>query len=226
MTRIAVVDAAQELRDDMSQHLRQAGHEVQAVPNGQGLRELLPRFAPRIVVLDAHPCDKDGLRMASQLRQHQPDIGIVMLTHHHALADRLAGYRQGADHSLTKPVQVDELVLVVRNLERRIGADAPKAWRLSQAALSLSAPDGRAVAVTASEAALLQALAQAPQRQCSRQELVLALGADWLSYDQRRLEAIISRLRRKLTQRLGTTDVPLRALRGQGYGFVEPLTLR
>jgi DNA-binding response OmpR family regulator len=140
------------------------------------------------------------------------------------LYERLAGRRQGADHYLAKPVQIDELVLVVRSLARRITARAPAAWTVSPQRLQLQAPSGATVAITQSESALLAALARAPQRQCSRRALAQALGESWEAYDERRLEALVSRLRRKLADGCGC-EAPLRTLRGSGYGFVEPLQL-
>lgn len=224
MTRIAVVDDIPELLDDICFHLRQAGHAVQGAADGRALSALIPLFRPDIVVLDVGLPGEDGLQIASRLRAQQPDIGIVMLTGRTALPDRLAGHRQGADHYLVKPVQVDELVLVVRALARRLGPSEGTGWALNPAAMTLSVPGGEALAVTHNEACLLAAIARAPQRQCSRQQLASALGEDWRTYDERRLEATVSRLRRKLADAAGR-EAPLRAIRGQGYGFIEALQI-
>lgn len=223
-TRIAVVEDTAELREDVCFHLRHAGYTVDSAADGQALTALLPRFAPDIVVLDVGLPGEDGLQIAGRLRAQQPEIGIVMLTGRAALHERLAGRRQGADHYLAKPVQIDELVLVVRSLARRIAPRAAAGWVVSPHSLQVRPPDGEPVAITRSEAALLAALARAPQRQCSRRELAQALGEAWETYDERRLEALVSRLRRKLAEGCGH-EAPLRTLRGSGYGFVQALQL-
>ena len=225
MTRIAVVDDIPDLLDDVCFHLRQAGHTVQPANDGLALNALMGRFVPDIVVLDVGLPGENGLQIAARLRAQQPDIGIIMLTGRSALHDRLAGHRQGADHYLAKPVQMDELVLVVRGLARRMAPSDPEGWSLDAAALQLQTPDGPQVAITQPEARLLAALARAPQRQCSRRDLVQALGECWETYDERRLEALVSRLRRKLSQAAGR-EAPLRSMRGQGYGFHEALLIR
>jgi DNA-binding response OmpR family regulator len=226
MIRIAVVDDIPELREDLCFHLRQAGHQVEAASDGRTLTALLPRFAPHIVVLDLGlPGGEDGLQIAARLRAQQPDIGIIMLTGRTALHERLTGHRHGADHYLTKPVQIDELVLVVGVLERRLAPPVSQGWTLTVASLTLTSVCGSAITVTQSEAKVLEAMARAPQRQCSRRQLAAALGEDWDCYDERRLEALVSRLRRKLTD-AGGKEAPLRAMRGQGYSFNEALQIR
>ena len=225
MTRIAVVDDIPELLEDVCFHLRNAGYAVDSAHDATSLAALLPRFAPDIVVLDVGLPGEDGLQIASKLRAQQPDIGIIMLTGRAALHDRLAGRRQGADHYLAKPVQIDELVLVVRSLERRLAPRQASGWAVNPQNLQVTAPGGATIAITQPEATVLAAIARAPQRQASRRDLAHALGETWETYDERRLEALVSRLRRKLAEGSGR-DVPLRALRGQGYGFLDQLQVR
>ncbi|MGS0756075.1 response regulator transcription factor, partial [Roseateles sp. GG27B] len=152
------------------------GYEVEGAADATALNKLLPRFAPAIVVLDVGLPGEDGLQIASRLRAQQPDIGIIMLTGRTALHERLAGHRQGADHYLAKPVQVDELVLVVRGLERRLSPRLPEGWLLNMSELLLASPAGDRMALTPSEARLLEAIARAPLRQSSRRTLITALG--------------------------------------------------
>lgn len=225
MTRITVVDDIPDLLEDVCFHLRQAGHTVQGAPDGGALTALMTRFVPDIVVLDVGLPGENGLQIAARLRAQQPEIGIIMLTGRAALHDRLAGHRQGADHYLAKPVQMDELVLVVRGLARRVAPRCTDGWTLNAPSLTLDTPTGATVTITQPEARLLETMARAPQRQSSRRELVQALGESWETYDERRLEAMVSRLRRKLTEAVGR-DAPLRSMRGQGYSFSEALQIR
>lgn len=224
MTRIAVVEDNPDLLDDVCFQLRHAGFEVAGVADGMHLADLLPRFAADIVLLDLGLPGEDGLEIAARLRRQRPHMGIVILTARTAVRERIAGHECGADHYLCKPVDAEELLAVVRTLERRLLPTVPD-WVLSVQEFTLYAPDGTAIMLTAAEMAVLDAMTRAPQRQISRRELVRALGEDWLSYDERRLEAIVSRLRRKLTEVAGR-DAPLRALRGVGYGFLEGLRMR
>jgi two-component system OmpR family response regulator len=225
MCRIVVVEDVPELREDVCLYLQNAGYVVESAEDSIALTALMPTFAPDIVILDVGLPGEDGLQIAARLREQQPQIGIVMLTGRSALHDRLAGHRLGADHYLSKPVQFDELVLVLRNLQRRLVPREESCWTLMLSDLRLSAPQGEPVAVTRTEARMLETLARAAHRQVSRQDLVTALGEVWGVYDLRRLEALISRLRRKLARACGR-EAPLRAVRGEGYAFVEALRLK
>lgn len=222
MTRIAIVDDIPELREDVHDLLTAAGHEVAAAMDGRSLDDLLSRFPAEIVILDIGLPGENGLHIARRLRADHPELGIIMLTGRSALPDRLAGHREGADHYLCKPVEPEELLLVVNTLARRLPTDQRSGWALDTAGLRLIAPCGQATSLTASETCVLEVIARSPQRQGSRRQLVEALGFDWENYDERRLESIMSRLRRKLSAEMGR-EAPLRALRGQGYGFVEAL---
>lgn len=91
-------------------------------------------------------------------------------------------------------------------------------WRLNSLQLELTAPDGQQIYLSHDECCILQAAARANGQLLGRKTLIEALGQNFLHYDERRLEALISRLRR----RLGSYDpdgFPIRAVRGHGYLF-------
>lgn len=222
MTRIAVVDDNADLLDDLCFHLSHAGFNVAAGQHGKELNTLLEHFRPHIVVLDLGLPGEDGLAIACRLRQSHPQLGLVMLTARAGIKNRIAGHEAGADYYLTKPVEFDELITIVRTLARRLGSKQPTTWRFASRQLQLHSPQGLALELTTAEAAIIAALQQAPSHQASRKELIEALGGDWITYDERRLEAIISRLRKKIAGITGK-EAPLRALRGVGYSFLEPL---
>lgn len=79
--------------------------------------------------------------------------------------------------------------------------------------------------MTTKEFQLLKTLALAPGYQATRREVVIDFGLNWETYDERRLEAIVSRLRRKITDATGSNPTPLKTLHGVGYVFLEPLHL-
>lgn len=225
MARLVLAHGQPARRLQLAEHLERAGHQLHCATDYPDLRVALLRFAPAVLLLDEALPQVDSLALLAELRQQQPLLGLVLLGASAQLAERLVAWRLGADHVLPAEVAVDELVLVVRNLARRIQPATQAQWALDLPRLTLNAPDGRAVPLTASELAVLQAIARATHQRCDRAALAGALGEDWRTFDERRLEALMSRLRRKLHQQLGSAT-PLRTLRGQGYGFVEPLTLR
>ncbi|MGN6827495.1 response regulator transcription factor [Paucibacter sp. M5-1] len=227
MSRVAVIEDSPDLLDDVLFQLRHAGFDAEGAADAAGCRALLASFQPQMLVLDLGLPDEDGLALARWLRASRPQLGIVMLTARTSLRERLAGHEGGADHYLCKPVDAEELLAVLRSLERRLRLSELPAWVLDlhQLELRLPAGPGEPLPLNAVEACILATLARAPLRRASRRELVEALGEDWLLYDERRIETVLSRLRRKIAVATGA-EAPLRTLRGFGYAFVEGLRVQ
>ena len=91
-------------------------------------------------------------------------------------------------------------------------------WLLNSSQLELIAPDGSAIPLSRDECCVLQAAVAANGKLISRKTLIEAMGHNLSYYDERRLEALVSRLRRKLSSCV-PESFPVRGVRGQGYLF-------
>lgn len=91
-------------------------------------------------------------------------------------------------------------------------------WLLDSSQLNLIVPDGRQVPLSYNEWRVLRAVANADGNLVSRKVLIEALDQNFLHYDERRLESLISRLRRKLAP-YAPDGFPVRGVKGQGYLF-------
>jgi DNA-binding response OmpR family regulator len=226
MARIIIVEDDLGQQEEIQSFLMYAGHEVLAVANTVELKKRL-QFIPEIALLDYNLPGESGVELALRLRkQYGTGIGIVMVTARSLGADRVECRRAGADNYLIKPVNFGELLALIDNLYARLvpPVQDEEAWRLMLIRSELMPPGKSAVPLSGIELLLLQALASAPNRQADRDTLVRALGKNPLAYDQRALEANISRLRRKLPL-LEDGRNPLQAMRGIGYQFIRPLTV-
>jgi DNA-binding response OmpR family regulator len=158
------------------------------------------------------------MRMARSL---QKQLGVVMLTARGALADRLEGFAGGADHYLVKPVDLLELAAIVDALLRRIGAD----WVYRESSSELVDPQGRRFTLTRQECVLFREVAGVGAGTVvQRRQIVEALGGQWASYDLRRLDTMVSRLRSRWRQ-LNGDELPLRTLHREGYSFGAVISL-
>lgn len=182
-------------------------------------------LAPHIVLLEVGEPGADELAMAERMQRLWPDIGLILLIGRKRLDQRLRGYALGADHCLDHPCAEDELLGVIEALMRRLSmqnTSSGDCWVIDAQAHRLHLPDGRVLALSRNECRVLQCLEHAPQQTASRQLLAECLGANYLEYDERRLEAIVSRLRRKIADFAGR-EAPIRALRNKGYLFTGNL---
>jgi DNA-binding response OmpR family regulator len=225
MAWIAVVEDNADLLDDVMLALERAGHQASGFGTAAAFWAGVQAQWPDLVVLDLGLPDADGLAVAQCLREQAPTTAVVMLTARTALQDRLLGWQQGADAYLCKPVHLCELVAVVEaQLRRRPEASAGE-WVIDSFHLTLNPPDGEPLLLSHAECQVLLALAQAPEQKARRRELVEAMGANYLDFDERRLENIMSRLRSKIAA-AGIETAQLRAVRGLGYTFTAPLRRR
>jgi len=228
MIRVAIVEDNPDLLDELAFNLRHAGFAVTPLADGAALGAHLERENLDVLVLDLCLPGEDGISIAERLRSSHPRLGIVMLSARTTMAERIKGMNTGADIYLGKPVEMDELVAAIRSVARRtamIQSEEPtNAWLLETNALCIHAPDGNTIELTLIETQLLKALI-ANESAASRKMLVEAIGYNYLDYDERRLESLISRLRRKLAPHDGG-ESPLRSARGKGYLFIGRLRLK
>lgn len=226
MSRVAVIEDNGDLREEIVFHLSHAGYQAEGVADGPGLDRVLQADAPDVVVLDIGLPGEDGFSIATRLRRDHPEIGIVMLTARSLLEDKLQGLALGADAYLVKPVDLRELIAVVASVGRRLPArqaDNDSGWQLDTRRRAVVSPAGVTASLTHTEYLLMLQLAQAAPQVASRRVLIEALGHDFLQFDERRIEAAISRLRKKL--QLGANESPLRSARTQGYVFAAPIKI-
>lgn len=91
-------------------------------------------------------------------------------------------------------------------------------WRIDAAQLELIPPEGNPIRLSRNESCILLAAACAKGNLVSRKALIESMGQNVVHYDERRLETLISRLRRKLASQ-ERNDFPVRAIKGHGYLF-------
>ena len=202
---IIIVDDHGDWRDTIAEYIQELGLGEAILTAGSlsELDQLLLAVTPGILVLDAMLPDGDGLSRVSHLRTTYPAMGIIMLTGRLLSEDKVSGLSLGADHYLTKPVNLAELGATLVSLSRRLRvvpspdpARAEGVWRFDPARRQLLSPTRVNVDITDTESRLLGALIQAAPLPLTRGRLVEALGASAEAYDTHRLDAHMHRLRR------------------------------
>lgn len=103
-------------------------------------------------------------------------------------------------------------------------AEPPAHWQLSKSPPCLIPPDSAPILLSNQDYIVLSALAANPAI-ISRRQITEALGQDYLTYDRRRLDTQIRRLRRKVEEASGL-PLPITTVRGVGFRFYEPVKLK
>ena len=122
MPTLLIVEDDLDVADMLKKYFRAQGFMVRAVETGQEAVRIALSTGPDLIILDIRLPDIDGYQVAQNLRSNQrtQDIPIIFLTDRRERASRLRGLENGADDYITKPFDVQELRLRVRNaLHRR-----------------------------------------------------------------------------------------------------------
>jgi DNA-binding response OmpR family regulator len=228
---VLLVEDDRELCIELATYLTSSGFSVRSAGTLAAASAALAD-APQLLVLDINLPDGSGLELFRQLDQQLNRIGVVMCTGRDERELRIACLRDGADAYLVKPVDPEELEATLLCVHRRVSSANPelsrslliqqrvieRPWHLDVVERVLSSPNGVAVLLSASEVAILKALFCNAQRFASREDLIEQTDGIADSGSAHRLEALISRLRRKIGDKAGL-KLPLRSAYGRGYEF-------
>ena len=113
---LALVEDDHDLRDELAFQLRHFGFEVATFDSAAGLYRQLAVQQFDAVLLDIGLDGEDGLSICRHLRAHDAAMALVFVTARALRGDRITGLQAGADAYFTKPVDLEELVLLLRRL--------------------------------------------------------------------------------------------------------------
>ena len=219
--RILVVDDEVVLAEMMAMALRYEGWDITTAGDGSTALAAARDTRPDAVVLDVMLPDMSGLDVLGKLRDHDPELPVLLLTAKDAVEDRIAGLSAGGDDYVTKPFSLEEVVLRLRALLRRSGVTGEVgSAQLVVGDLVLDEDShevtrgGESITLTSTEFELLRFLMRNPRRVLSKSQI---LDRVW-SYDfggrSNIVELYISYLRKKIDH--GRPPM-IHTLRGAGY---------
>lgn len=120
MEKILVVDDEQGLRDVLSIMLKRTGYAVTSVADGEEAVELLNKEIFDLVITDLRMPNVDGMEVLKVAKSASPETVVLVITAFASADSAVEAMKQGAYDYLTKPFQVDEVQLIIRNaLEKR-----------------------------------------------------------------------------------------------------------
>lgn len=221
MLDIILLEDETVLREELCDFLAGSGYRVDAAASLQDFHERFDPVRHGIALLDLGLPDGDGMALIRELRARGERLGIVVLTARGNARDRVAGLDGGADHYLAKTSDLDELAATLAALTRRLddpGTLPTGAWVLELGQRSLWPPSGSAIALSEQDLTVLHELMRHSGSLVSRRQIIQTLGEDFLSYDQRRLDTQMRRLRRKVSESCSLT-LPVTTTRNVGYRF-------
>lgn len=121
MNKILVIDDDKAINELIKINLELQGYKVVQAYNGTEGFALAKQEIPELIVLDVMMPEVDGFTVAQRIRQAEEisDTPIIMLTALSELNNKVNGFNIGVDDYLTKPFEIEELIVRVRALLKR-----------------------------------------------------------------------------------------------------------
>jgi len=200
--RVLLAEDHEELAQTVAAVLRREGMAVDIVLDGEAALERVGVNEYDVVVLDRDLPLVHGDDVCRVLASGAFTIRILMLTASATIQDRVDGLSLGADDYLPKPFAMAELIARIRAVHRRRGVPSPTVLKAGDlqvdAAHRLVVRDGRRLALSTKELAVLEHLLAAAGRTVSAEELLEHVWDEATDPFSTSVKVTISRLRAKL----------------------------
>jgi two-component system OmpR family response regulator len=225
---VAIVDDDDVLRTEISSYLNKNGYTAHAAASATELDDVLSQIDIDIIILDVVMPGEDGLSVCRRIAQNRGPA-VILLSGMGDEIDRIVGLEMGADDYIAKPCHPRELLARIRAVLRRRSEDYIQSSRrtkmlykfsgflLDISRRELKAPDGTIILLTEREFSVLGIFLSSPMTVLSRDELIESTYGPNSTMDDRAIDVLVGRLRRKLE---ASYDRPLiKTHRGAGYMF-------
>ncbi|HLL85353.1 MAG TPA: response regulator [Longimicrobium sp.] len=133
MSRILVVEDTLEIAEGLQRTLEYDGYEVSLATKAAHALAVATSDKPELIVLDLGLPDRDGYHVLQALRERGVQTPVLILSARRDEADKLQGFRLGADDYVTKPFSILELMARISALLRRARPAAPAAEGAAEA---------------------------------------------------------------------------------------------
>ena len=110
--RVIVADDEASARSGLARLLGDEGFAVSVAEDGLRALTLVQELAPEVLVTDLRMPGLDGIELLQRAREVEPDLIVILVTAFAEVETAVRAMQAGAEHYLTKPLQIDELLLV------------------------------------------------------------------------------------------------------------------
>ncbi len=212
---ILLIEDEIALAEEICQSLRKQNYAVSHLTLGKQAILAARNGDIDLMILDLGLPDVDGLQVLTSIRELGLTLPILILTARGQLSDKIIGLDAGADDYLPKPFELDELLVRLRVLQRRLGSVVTSTIRLGHVQLHtdslLVLLDEVALQLPKKEFMILRALMERADRIVSKSQLETMLYEWGGEVSSNAIEVHVHNLRKKLPEGF------IQTIRGVGY---------
>ncbi len=218
MFNILVVEDEKKLRVLMQKKLEKNNYNFFGAEDGIQALKVMEDNQIDLIISDIMMPNMDGYELIKELRNVKNEIPIMLITIKDTLDDKKQGFLLGADDYMTKPVDLDEMILRVSVLLRRAKIINQKRIHIGDVLLNYETlsveKENQKITLKPKEFYILFKLLSYPNKIYTRQDLMEEFwGADSES-DPRTVDVHIKRIREKLQD---INEFEIETIRGLGY---------
>lgn len=227
MHRVLVVDDESDVTELLQYRLEQEGYRVATLNDPLGFVVKVREFEPDLMLLDIMMPELSGIQLCRIVRADpsMKDIPVIFLSARGEVEDRIKGLEAGAEDYVSKPFNINELILRISKMLKRSGAPSQPAVqsRIEIAGVVIDEDlhqltvDGKNVLLTATEFRLLKLLMERKGRVQTRDHLLVNVWHYDTDIETRTVDTHVRRVREKLGQYAHMIET----VRGVGYRAVD-----
>ncbi|CAN5638492.1 response regulator transcription factor [soil metagenome] len=229
--RILLVEDEDSLADTIKLNLELEGFKVQAVGDGKKALKAFKQERFDLVILDVMLPEMDGFTVCEAIRLDNDQVPILFLTAKHSSSDRITGLKMGADDYLTKPFNLEELLLRVQSLLKRSQRGAENrvvsvnnygfdGFQINFSEMNVATPEGEKINLTKKENALLKLLLERKNEVVSREHILETVWGYDIYPSTRTIDNFIVTFR-KYFEKDPSNPRHFHSVRGVGYKFTD-----
>jgi two-component system alkaline phosphatase synthesis response regulator PhoP len=224
--QIFIVEDEESLANTIALNLQLENYDVLVARSGSEALRLFKALPgrPSLVLLDVMLPDINGFELCKEFKAIYPDVPVIFLTAKSQSSDKVGGLKLGADDYITKPFDLEELLLRISNLIKRTQKENTAAYvfgrcKINFQTFEITDVHGRLQTLSKREIGLLQLLTGHENKVISRDEILEKLWDVNENASSRTIDNYILNFR-KYFEVNPKEPVHFHSIRGVGYKFI------
>ena len=227
---ILLVEDEENLQEALKLNLELEGYDITSAYDGAAALQSVQKEYFNLIILDVMLPEIDGIEVCETIRLNNPDIPILILSAKNSSSDRILGLKKGADDYLTKPFNLEELLLRVNKLIRkseRISARQPLAeiYEFGKNKIDFKASEafdknGEKITLTKKEILLLKLLIENKNEVVTREKILQAVWGYNVYPTTRTIDNFILNFRKYFEEDSRNPEY-FHSVRGVGYKYTD-----
>src|SRR5690554_3401059 len=227
---LLLVEDEESLRETIKLNLELEGYEVTTLDNGAAVLKAVKNEYFDLIILDIMLPEMDGIMVCEHIRMQNNQVPILFLSARNSSMDRIEGLKKGGDDYITKPFNLEELLLrieklVVKNRKLLERNAAPNLYKFGSCEIDFSAQtakdkSGQIIELSKKEMSLLKLLIEHKNEVVSREHILQVVWGYNVFPTTRTIDNFILSFR-KYFEIDSRNPKHFHSVRGVGYKFTE-----